>query len=795
MNKNMFCISKRFIFFSFLIISIFLLIIISTTSLKKPNTIATKAVTNQSLSNLRHLSTNMFNIKVLSVYYNPFIDSSQNLKVSDIQKWNNPTILNQQIIDFFKEISNNRINYQIVKSIEKSTFPIKEGNTQFSYNDLYKCLQSNENSSQEEKNNNQEFQNTCLKLIDYQKMIKDLDICQKVNNGEIDEVWLWGGPFFGFNESAIIGPNAFPYNGKFLTDTTCNKLVPIMGFNYEREVDSAIHDFGHRMEATMTKVYSGQSQNFVKTRWDKFSLVKGFSPQYSYGGCGTIHYPPFINGEMSDKKLEYNYDTNQKGLSDCDQFIDYSTVTSQDIIKKDGPLINIDCKIMPWKCSQLGYLKWWFSHLPNFSGIGFDGVLNDWITYMIDPKKVYEYPVKESEKTCIDYTISARNSGLIECLNKKYNSNSCKWYEYCQQCSNPETTIGETCGDFCSQFDNNIIGCQKAQDLKYGCAWHSPSNKCVKISSDQSVIIPTASTTKPAAKNSFDIYITLNDPSNIYINKVINLEIYEVLPDEAIGKKLVTKTVTTQAYKDIPYRLNLDQIDSISLDPTKKYYIKPVLLTNDKNPVYYTVSCPNEYLPKCFISPSKVINFTINMSAVSCYNIPEQKFCNIPQCVWSGKNACYKVEDKTASGSSVDSINLKNYCSNIKTSEICSKNNICIWNNKCQYNNLYLPSFLTDTKYDSLWKACSQFKSSNECDQKGKPIGCGYLMKCNNCIPWDQAVGIDYSDCFYIQEKIRRVSRSVAPYPVFTSSILNPTTTPIPNPTVIKQLITAAPTP
>ena len=68
-------------------------------------------------------------------------------------------------------------------------------------------------------------------------------------------------------------------------------------------------------------------------------------------------------------------------------------------------------------------------------------------------------------------------------------------------------------------------------------------------------------------------------------------------------------------------------------------------------------------------------------------------------------------------------------------------------------------------------------------------------MKCNNCIPWDQAVGIDYSDCFYIQEKIRRVSRSVAPYPVFTSSILNPTTTPIPNPTVIKQLITAAPTP
>lgn len=79
---------------------------------------------------------------------------------------------------------------------------------------------------------------------------------------------------------------------------------------------------------------------------------------------------------------------------------------------------------------------------------------------------------------------------------------------------------------------------------------------------------------------------------------------------------------------------------------------------------------------------------------------------------------------------------------------------------------------------DSVWKACSQYKSEGECILMENP-GCAYQTKCELCIPWG-APSIDYSEtdenCMKMKEKISEVNKndsipSIAPSTAFNDII------------------------
>jgi len=123
-----------------------------------------------------------------------------------------------------------------------------------------------------------------------------------------------GGPWFGFWESQLAGPNAFDYNSPPLTGTTCNKLLPIMGFSSERTINEAVHDYMHRTEATMSHVYGSWEENRLQTNWDRFGLVAAQSPSFGFSGCGTAHYAPSAT-------QDYSYDNATPVLSLCDDFL------------------------------------------------------------------------------------------------------------------------------------------------------------------------------------------------------------------------------------------------------------------------------------------------------------------------------------------------------------------------------------------------------------------------------------------------------------------------------------------
>jgi hypothetical protein len=97
-------------------------------------------------------------------------------------------------------------------------------------------------------------------LADYQRIIQDFNLMQMVLDHQIDEVWMFGGPYFGFYESRMVGQNAFWVNGPGI-ERPCRRFV-IMGFNFERSVREMVHDFGHRAESILSRKYG--SQNFLQ---------------------------------------------------------------------------------------------------------------------------------------------------------------------------------------------------------------------------------------------------------------------------------------------------------------------------------------------------------------------------------------------------------------------------------------------------------------------------------------------------------------------------------------------------
>jgi hypothetical protein len=302
-------------------------------------------------------ASDVFNRRVYVINFDPILSNGQ--KLTDHQGWNAYSVLIAETTSFFQQASRNRLNYSIVGTTEVNNgWPKKI--------DGFRYSESHYLATLKDRNLHHEPD-----TADYLDILNTYDICGKLNRGEIDELWLFGGPWFGFYESRLAGPDAYEYNSPPLTGSSCQKLLPIMGFNYERGTEEMVHDFGHRTEATMTKVYGGWAQNRTSHNWDRFGLTASQSPSYNYAGCGSIHYP--LNAAASGDYANLNF-----ADSICIDFPNYPNLGDPQAVKWPT-----NCRT--WGCTELGYYRYWFSSLPHFTGMGPDGKSNDWWQYVAAP--------------------------------------------------------------------------------------------------------------------------------------------------------------------------------------------------------------------------------------------------------------------------------------------------------------------------------------------------------------------------------------------------------------------------
>lgn len=313
--------------------------------------------------------------RVLHIVYDPYLPvRDQNLT----SYFYDPLAMSNEVPISFKEHSSNRVKFVIQDEIIVDAFPPRSDGFMFTETTFFDCKDSGwPNTSQ------------CNGQItaDYSAIITDpaYDICGRLNRGEIDEVWLNTPPNTGFFESVLAGPSGFAYNGPTYTANSCNGLVPIMMYNYSRLWEGG-HTFGHRMEATMERVYGRWEQNTPNpNNWEKFGMVRWQSPDFDYAGCGSIHFTP--NATMEDDDYDYGSMTIPFD-SICDDFNNYPNLGDPQQVKT-----SVTCTA--WDCSTEGYYYWWFSHLPHLPGFGPDGKFQDWWIYFLDPNFAQASPLAD----------------------------------------------------------------------------------------------------------------------------------------------------------------------------------------------------------------------------------------------------------------------------------------------------------------------------------------------------------------------------------------------------------------
>jgi hypothetical protein len=195
--------------------------------------------------------------------------------------WNRSDDLIPKYIEAMRKASNDILVYQVVEKIVVSEHPVLMDGRQYTDTTFTEVLADDKRALRDANGN--------YLFADYGQIIQKFDLLQKVENAQIDEVWMFGGPYFGFYESRMVGRGAFWCNGPGMEEN-CRRFV-IMGFNYERDVKEMIHDYGHRSESLLAKHFG--SEVYLRKM---YGLGSTSAPSNAYEkfllDLGTVHRKP-----------------------------------------------------------------------------------------------------------------------------------------------------------------------------------------------------------------------------------------------------------------------------------------------------------------------------------------------------------------------------------------------------------------------------------------------------------------------------------------------------------------------
>ena len=293
--------------------------------------------------------------RVLAIIYNPVMDADSGEKLSQRPGWYDPDDL---IVGFSAEITEDSYGmgrFEVVERIEVDAFPVLEDGFRYAPS-LYKDVLDQTTPPHEPHN------------VDYHALLDDFDIAEKVENNEIDEVWVFAFPYGGFYESIMAGKGAFWCNAPPLSGTQhISRKFIIMGFSYERGIGEMMESFNHRVESLMERT-------FVKTRssdnlWERFTRYDTQNP--GQAEVGNVHFAP-------NSERDYDWGNPKFVPSNCYDWYNFPNFTGETRQVNASEWGNGDIRL---------HHRWWLKHIPHVAGRQ-NGVHNNWWQYILDPNKI-----------------------------------------------------------------------------------------------------------------------------------------------------------------------------------------------------------------------------------------------------------------------------------------------------------------------------------------------------------------------------------------------------------------------
>ncbi len=292
--------------------------------------------------------------RVFALIHNPTVRAEGGRKLHQVLRWNDPDTLARQYSRDVAECSHGYAQFEIAERIEVDGFPLKQDGFRYTVDSYLHCWQSRSGFHQPD-------------LVNYYALLDEFDVIRKVNEGAIDEVWLFGFPYAGYYESIIVGPGAFWCNAPPLTGTPATRRFVIMGFNYERGVGEMLEDLGHRAESILTKVF--EQTRGEANLWERFTRYDKTHP--GRAECGNVHFAP-------NSLRDYDWGNPRPVVSCCDDWLNYPNFK--------GVTRTVNCSEWGNGDIRLHHL-WWFRHFPHSEGAT-NSISNSWWEYVIQPDRV-----------------------------------------------------------------------------------------------------------------------------------------------------------------------------------------------------------------------------------------------------------------------------------------------------------------------------------------------------------------------------------------------------------------------
>lgn len=340
-------------------------------------------------TNLQQIPT-----KLMVVIYDPILENYGGVKLHEyFPGWQNPDTLTGQLISDLNTVSHGLVNYQVVERIERDEW-LPHTNGQRYTDEIY--VNGWSSGTLPDYGDG-----------DYNAIINENGIEQKVKEGKVDEVWLWAYPEVDpppltpvyWCESIMAGNGAYLINCPRVVSGVDSKAFVMMGFNYERGMPEALESYGHRTESIIKRVY-GSWEALETHDWNKFTLLDRDLSGRS--GVGNAHNA--FNAEVSiDPTRDYHRTSTRIVATSADDWYNFPQMID----------VRTDKNCTDWGCTDYGYLKWWYDHMPHVSGFK-EGRLNNWWRYIVDvdqfkDKTFLVQEVDESDLTELNTEINVNN--------------------------------------------------------------------------------------------------------------------------------------------------------------------------------------------------------------------------------------------------------------------------------------------------------------------------------------------------------------------------------------------------